>query len=263
MEINRIDEFAKEIIFEAGRRIRNAFSYDIEIKTKSGANDLVTNIDRETELFFIEQIKAFDSTHRILGEEGMGEGVDSLEGVVWIIDPIDGTMNFVKQHRHFMISIGIYVDGVGVLGYIFDVMREDLFCAIAGKGAWYNDTPLRKLQPLKIEEAVIGINANWVTPNDRIQHEKIIELVRTVRGTRSYGSAAMEIAFVVSGKLDAYISMRLAPWDIGGGVVIANEVGAIATNFKGQNFDFLSNDTFLIANPAIHQLILDKYIEEK
>ncbi|MBD8031607.1 MULTISPECIES: inositol monophosphatase family protein [Solibacillus] len=263
MDVKQLDEFAKKIIIEAGQNIRAAFSYDIEIETKSSPNDLVTNIDRETELFFIEKIKAFNPDHRILGEEGMGEKVENLEGVVWIIDPIDGTMNFVKQHRHFMITIGIYVDGVGVLGYIFDVMREDLFNAISGVGAWYNDSPLRKLQPVKIEQAVIGINASWVTPNNRINHEKITELVRTVRGTRSYGSAAMEIAFVVSGKLDAYISMRLAPWDIGGGVIIAKEVGAIATNFNGKNFDFLSMDTFLIANPSIHQLILDKYIEEK
>lgn len=263
MELQRLDKFAKEMLVEAGRRIRESFSYDLVIETKSNANDLVTNIDRETELFFIEKIKEFDPTHRILGEEGMSEKVDNLNGNVWIIDPIDGTMNFVKQHRHFMISIGFFVDGVGKLGYIFDVMREDLFYAIADVGAWYNDSPMRKLQPLVIEEAVIGINASWVTPNNKINHEKLIELVRTVRGTRSYGSAAMEIAFVVSGKLDAYISMRLAPWDIGGGTVIAKEVGAIATNLNGDGFDFLSTDTFIIANPHIHQLILDKYIEQK
>lgn len=263
MELQRLDKFAKEMLVEAGRRIRESFSYDLVIETKSNANDLVTNIDRETELFFIEKIKEFDPTHRIIGEEGMSEKVDNLNGNVWIIDPIDGTMNFVKQHRHFMISIGFFVDGVGKLGYIFDVMREDLFYAIADVGAWYNDSPMRKLQPLVIEEAVIGINASWVTPNSKINHEKLIELVHTVRGTRSYGSAAMEIAFVVSGKLDAYISMRLAPWDIGGGTVIAKEVGAIATNLNGDGFDFLSTDTFIIANPHIHQLILDKYIEEK
>lgn len=261
MDLREVDIFAKEMIREAGRRIRDSFSYDLEIETKSNANDLVTNIDRETELFFVQMIKEKYPTHRILGEEGMSEKVDSLEGVVWIIDPIDGTMNFVKQHRHFMISIGVFVDGIGKLGYIFDVMREDLFYAIEGVGAWYNDSPLRKLEPLKIEEAVIGINANWVTPNKKLNHEKIIELVRTVRGTRSYGSAAMEIAFVVTGKLDAYISMRLAPWDIGGGTVIAKEVGAIATNLEGKYFDFLSTDTFIIANPNIHQLILDQYIE--
>lgn len=262
MDINQIDLFAKEIIREAGNRIKDSFSYDLVVETKSSANDLVTNIDRETELFFIEKIQSTYPSHRILGEEGMGEKVENLDGIVWIIDPIDGTMNFVKQHRHFMISVGIFENGVGKLGYIYDVMRDDLFYAIEGVGAWYNDSPLRELQPLNIEEAVIGINANWVTPNKKINHEKIIELVRTVRGTRSYGSAAMEIAFVVTGKLDAYISMRLAPWDIGGGTIIAKEVGAIATNLKGQNFDFLSKDTFIIANPHIHKLLLDKYIEE-
>lgn len=262
MDLQHIDQFAKEIIFEAGKRIRDSFSYGLVIETKSSPNDLVTNIDREIELFLIEKIKSFNPTHRIFGEEGMGEKVESLEGVVWIIDPIDGTMNFVKQHRHFMITIGVYENGVGKLGYIFDVMREDLFYAIVGKGAWYNEKPMRKLQPLKLKEAVIGINASWVTPNEKINHEKLIELIRSIRGTRSYGSAAMEIAFVVSGKLDAYISMHLAPWDIGGGVVIAKEVGAIATNLKGEFFDFLSTDTFIIANPSIHQIILDQYVEE-
>ena len=107
MDLKQLDAFAKEIIFEAGRRIRESFTYDLQVETKSGANDLVTNIDRETELFFIEQIQAFNPSHKIIGEEEMGERPDSLDGVVWIIDPIDGTMNFVKQHRHFMITIGI------------------------------------------------------------------------------------------------------------------------------------------------------------
>ena len=263
MNLREIDQFAKDIIFEAGKRIRDAFSYDIKVETKADANDLVTNIDRETELFFIDKIKAFNPNHKILGEEGMGEGIDSLAGSVWIIDPIDGTMNFVKQHRHFMITIGFFVDGVGKLGYIFDVMREDLFFAIEGVGAWYNDSPLRKLKPLPLEEAVIGVNACWIAPNRRVNHDKMIDLVHKVRGTRSYGSAAMEIAFVVSGKLDAYISMRLSPWDIGGGTIIAKEVGAIATNLKGEACNLLAQDTFIIANPSIHQEILTNYIEEK
>lgn len=263
MDLKRIDEFAKRTIIEAGKKIRQSFSYDLEVETKSSKNDLVTNIDRETELFFIEEIHKFDPTHKIFGEEGMGERPVSLDGIVWIIDPIDGTMNFVKQHRHFFISVGFYVDGVGKLGYIFDVMREDLFYAIEGVGAWYNDSPMRKLRPLTVDEAVIGINASWVTPNSKINHEKLIELVRTVRGTRSYGSAAMEIAFVVSGKLDAYISMRLAPWDIGAGIIIAKEVGAITTNLQGGAFTLMESDTFIIANPYIHQQLLEKYIEIK
>lgn len=263
MDLTRIDEFAKEIIFEAGRRIREVVTDDLVIETKSSANDFVTNIDRETEIFIIESIKSFDPTHKIVGEEGMGDQFESFDGPVWIVDPIDGTLNFIKQHRHFMISIGFFVDGVGKIGYIYDVMKQDLYHAIQGVGAWYNGTPMRKLKPLSIEEAVIGINASWVIPNSKINHEKIVELVRKVRATRSYGSAAMEIAFIVSGKLDAYLSMRLSPWDIGGGSIIANEVGARMSNLKGEPINLYSSDSFLIANPSIHGEILEKYIELK
>ena len=93
---------------------------------------------------------------------------------------------------------------------------------------------------MTIEEAIIGINSSWVIPNGKINHEKITKLIKTVRGTRSYGSAAMEIALVVTGKLDAYLSMRLAPWDIGGGTVIAQEVGAAVSNLKGEPVNLLT-----------------------
>lgn len=261
MNLQKINEFAINTILQAGRQIRESFSKELIIETKANANDLVTNIDRKIEQYFVEKIKELDPSHKILGEEGMGDRIATLDGPLWIIDPIDGTMNFIKQGRHFMITVGFFVDGVGKLGYLYDVMRDELISAIQGEGAFLNRQPLKKLNPLTIEEAIIGINSSWVIPNGKINHEKLVKLIKTVRGTRSYGSAAMEIALVVTGKLDAYLSMRLAPWDIAGGLVIANEVGAVATNLKGQPFNLLSQDTFLIANPSIHQVLLDQYIE--
>ena len=151
-----------------------------------------------------------------------------------MLDPIDGTMNFVHQKRNFAISLGIYAEGVGMLGYIYDVMRDDFYNAAKGEGAYFNDERLPQLEITPLTEAVIGINASWVAPNRYVDNEKIIELIRTCRGTRSYGSAAMELAYVASGRLDAYMSMRLSPWDIAGGMVIAQEVGAVATNMKGK-----------------------------
>ncbi|NLY80192.1 MAG: inositol monophosphatase family protein [Lysinibacillus sp.] len=263
MDLGRINEFALEMIFDAGKYIRASFSQELIIETKSDFKDIVTNIDREIEQFFVNKIKMRDPSHKILGEEGMGDNIVTLDGPVWIIDPIDGTMNFVKQHRHFLISIGFYVDGEGKLGYLYDVMRNEIIYAIRGEGAFIDHRRIRKLMPLTIEEAVIGINASWVIPNDKINHEKMIQLIKKVRGTRSYGSAAMEISLVVTGKLDAYLSMRLAPWDVGGGMVIAEEVGAVTSNLKGKPFNLLTHDTFLIANPSIHKILLDQFIELK
>ncbi|MGX9133529.1 inositol monophosphatase family protein [Rummeliibacillus sp. JY-2-4R] len=263
MHIDEVHEFAKTIILEAGERIRKSFSEKWTIETKADANDLVTNIDRETELFLRDKINASYPSHKILGEEGMGKQIDSLEGVVWIIDPIDGTMNFVRQHRNFAISIGIYINGTGKLGFIYDVMRDHLYYAEVGKGAFVNGVPLKPLKEITLNKAIIGLNAIWVTPNKRINHEPMIELVHKVRGTRSYGSATLEIASVASGRMDAYISMRLSPWDIAGGVIIANEVGAISSNLMSEPINLLKQDTFIVANPSIHKEILRDYIQLK
>ena len=128
MDIQAVHDYTITIIKEAGERIRKSFFETMQIETKSGANDLVTNIDKETEAFLVRKIRAYDATFRILGEEGMAqEQITSLDGVVWMVDPIDGTMNFVRQHRNFAISIGIYVDGVGQAGYIYDVVADELY----------------------------------------------------------------------------------------------------------------------------------------
>ncbi|MEK3935237.1 inositol monophosphatase family protein [Sporosarcina sp. FSL W7-1349] len=263
MNWGSIDRYAKSIIKEAGHKIRNSFFSHIDIDTKSDANDLVTNIDREVEEFFIDRIKRDFPDHRILGEEGAGDQVTSLDGVIWILDPIDGTMNFIHQRRNFAISLGIYADGVGMLGYIYDVMRDDFYNAAKGEGAYFNDERLPQLEITPLQEAVIGINASWVAPNRYMDNEPIIRMIKQCRGTRSYGSAAIELAYVSSGRIDAYLSMRLAPWDIAGGIVIAQEVGAVATTMKGQPPNLLSQDTFIVARPGLHEDILKSYIHLK
>lgn len=258
-----IDRYAKSLIKEAGHKIRASFFNRIHIETKANANDLVTNIDREIEQFFISRIKKDFPLHKIIGEEGFGDDVGSLEGVTWILDPIDGTTNFVHQKRNFAISLGIYADGVGMLGYIYDVMQDDFYFAAKGEGAYFNDERLPQLEITPLSQAVIGVNASWVAPNRYIDNDKIIELIKQCRGTRSYGSAAIELAYVASGRIDAYMSTRLSPWDIAGGIVIAQEVGAVATNMKGETPHLLGQDTFIVARPGLHADILSNYIRLK
>lgn len=258
-----IDRYAKSLIKEAGHRIRNSFFDRIHIDSKSNANDLVTNIDREIEQFFIGQIQSDFPGHKILGEEGYGDDITSLDGVIWMLDPIDGTMNFVHQKRNFAISLGIYHEGVGVLGYIYDVVHDELYHAKKGEGAYFNDEKLPMLGDRLVSDAVIGINARWIMPNSYFDHKKLMALVAACRGTRSYGSATMELAYVVTGRLDAYISMRLSPWDIAGGMIIAQEVGAITTNLKGIRNSLLGQDSFIVARPGLHHDIVTNYIGMK
>ena len=258
-----IDRYAKSLIKEAGHRIRVSFYTEIDVETKSSASDLVTNIDREIEQFFITRIRKDFPDHRVMGEEGFGDTIESLEGVVWFLDPIDGTMNFVHQRRNFAISLGIYVDGIGMFGYIYDVMRDDFYHAAKGEGAYFNDERLPRLENTSVDEAMIGINASWVAPNPRIHHEPVIELVRSCRGTRSYGSAALELAYVSSGRIDAYMSLRLSPWDVAGGIIIAGEVGAIATTMENEPLSLLGQETFIVAKPQLHEESIENYIQLK
>lgn len=257
---DEIEVHAKTWIKEAGEKIKQSFETKLSIETKSSANDLVTNIDKETEQYFIKKINETYPTHKIVGEEGFGDKLNKFEGVVWIIDPIDGTLNFIKQHRNFAISIAVFQDGVGQIGLIYDVVHDELYHARKDGGAFVNDTKIPPLTDTPLNEAIIGVNASWVTPNKRIDSNKLIPLVHDVRGTRSYGSAALEIAYVATGRIDAYISLRLSPWDFAGGVVIANEVGAIATTVDGEPLNYLAENSVFIAKPNIHKDILEKYI---
>lgn len=256
-----IDTYAKIWVKEAGEKIRDSFLQTLNVQTKTNPNDLVTNIDKATEQFFINRIKEKYPSHNVFGEEGLGDQIDDLNGIVWIIDPIDGTINFVHQQRNFAISIGIYENGVGVIGLIYDVVHDELYHAIKGEGAFLNGNRIPKLSPVELKEAIIGINAAWVADTRGITPPLLSSLVLDVRGTRSYGSAAIEIAHVVAGRLDAYITMRLSPWDIAAGRVLIEEVGGIATTLRGAKLNMLQQNTIFFSKPELHQTIMKNYLK--
>jgi len=263
LDLQKLDRDAKNLLKEAGNKIRSSFSSELSVESKADANDLVTNIDKEIEQFFIHSIKKNYPDHLILGEEGFGDELTTLDGTIWMLDPIDGTMNFIHQKRNFAISLGIFHEGEGILGYVYDVVLDELYSAQKGYGAYLNDERIPLLEMTTIKEAVIGMNASWVVPNDHIEHDGMIQLVKEVRGIRSYGSAALELAYVSTGRIDAYISMRLSPWDVAGGMIIAREVGAISTNLNGENLKLLGQDTFIVARESLHDQIIKNYIRLK
>jgi myo-inositol-1(or 4)-monophosphatase len=262
MNWESIAAIAKQWVMEAGQTIRTSFEMKLDIQTKSNANDLVTNMDREVEQFFIKKVRETFPDHKILGEEGFGDNLENLDGVVWLLDPIDGTMNFVHQQRDFAISVGIFEDGVGKVGLIYDVVRDELYHAVRGNGAYLNEKKLSELPQVDIQKAIIGINPTWLMENRRIDHNLLIPLARDARGLRSYGSAALEMAFVAAGRIDAYVALRLAPWDFGGGSILVEEAGGSVTNLKGEKLDFLTKDTLLVAKPGLHEKILKKYLND-
>jgi myo-inositol-1(or 4)-monophosphatase len=236
MNWDQIYETAKDWTLEAGEILRRATKETVLVEYKTSAADLVTEKDKEIEQFFIEKIKENFPTHYLLGEEGMAKDqvFDYLKEIVWVVDPIDGTTNFVQQQRNFAISVGIYENGKPKIGIVYDPMSDELFHAQIGKGAYLNEILLLKHTSRALEEAMISINQLWLLSNDKVNHLLFEEVIRKARGTRYLGSAALEIAYVACGRLDTYIDFRLSPWDIAGGMVILNEVEGVAIDLEQQ-----------------------------
>jgi myo-inositol-1(or 4)-monophosphatase len=252
---------AKAWTLQAGALIRENMHHPLNIDTKSGPKDLVTDMDREVEFFFARKIKQQFPDHFLLSEEGYGDDVFPKKGTIWIIDPIDGTMNFVHQRQNFAISVGVYHEGIGEIGIIYNVINNELFTATRGSGAFKNGTKLDKLDKTKtLQTSMVCLNHHWLTPN-RVVDEKVMhQLIKDVRGTRTYGSAALELASVAEGVVDAYLTMRLEPWDVAAGRVVLEEVGGIISNVDGQAVDPFMRDSILACNPVIQKTLVNNYL---
>ncbi|MFC7392407.1 inositol monophosphatase family protein [Scopulibacillus cellulosilyticus] len=253
----QVHEKAKQWIQEAAQLLKDSFKDQIDVQFKSSYDDLVTNMDKKIEQYLIGRIHEHYPDHRIISEEGFGDEVSSADGIIWLLDPIDGTMNFVHQQRHFAISIGVYENGIGRVGLINDVVAGDLYHCIKGEGAYINEQKLPQLRDKKLNESIIAINATWINDNKRIDPEIMRPIARQCRGTRSYGTAAIELAYIAAGTLDAYFTMRLSPWDYGAGLILIEEVGGKATRADGDPIDLLKQNSLLVGNPGLHQEIIN------
>ncbi len=255
---DNIAKIAEDLVRKAAQQIKLSLKNELIVEYKSNPNDLVTEMDRKIEAYFFEEITKQFPQHFILGEEGTGKDLHSLDGTVWIIDPIDGTTNFVHQQRHFAISVGIYEDGVGKVGIIYDVMGDELYLAIEHQGAYVNGVQLPVLGEAKVSDSLIAVNSGWI-----VKDERLTKLVRNCRGTRAYGAAAIEMASVAANRIDGYISLNLSPWDFAAGAILVKEVGGIVSTIDGSDLDLLHNCTICVAKKGLYQELQDEYLNNK
>lgn len=249
---------------EAGDHLRESLNEAYHIEFKTSASDLVTEKDRQTEQFLVDKIKGHFPNHYILGEEGvLDEGdYDPQQEIVWIIDPIDGTTNFVHQKQNFAISVGVFHCGEPVVGVIYDPIAKECFHAQIGKGAYLNEERLEDVPPGEdVAYSVISLNGVWLAPNKLSDHHKLHSLVHDLRGARCIGAASLEIAYIACGRLDGYLTYHLAPWDFAGGYVIMHEVGAPMTKADGMPLNLFEKSSFFAAKPKLHEQILNDYLK--
>lgn len=263
LNLNQIHETVSPWIKEAGERIRKELLADqneISVEVKSSPNDLVTSLDFATEKFIVEKLRESFPDHKIVSEEGFGDDVQSMEGSIWFIDPIDGTLNFVKQQENFCIMLAYYEDGKGLLAYIYDVIKDKFYHVMKGKGAFCNGQAFPKLLERHLGEGLVALNSKLISQNFS---NPIQEVAQKSLGLRLYGSAGIEAIEVATSRTVAYVAKNLQPWDFAPGFIFISEMGGKISNFKGEDLDMLQPSEVVIANFSAHQEIINIFNKSK
>nr|MBV6628615.1 inositol monophosphatase [Oceanococcus sp. HetDA_MAG_MS8] len=215
---------------------------------RKGPRDFVSDVDRAAEAEIIRIIHKAYPDHSILGEEGGALGENPVE---WIIDPLDGTNNYLHGLPHFAVSIGVRENGKLVHGVIYDPYRQDLFSASKGEGALLNSRRIRiSKRPKKLVEALVGTGEPF-TPGPRLDRYRpqINALLGHSGGIRRAGAAALDLAYVASGRLDAFWELGLKPWDIAAGIVLCREAGAAVYGLD--DTDVMHSGDIVAAHPRL------------
>ena len=200
---------------------------------KKGSTDYVTEVDRRVEQIIFENIKSYYHEHNFLGEES-GEEINN-SNVTWILDPIDGTTNFINGFPHYCISLCASVDGVPTHGVIIDPTRREEFSASKGKGAQLNGERIRVSDQKNLTDALLSCSSRS-TPEQNYKYNLLgtfMELYKNEITIRRTGCSALDLAYIGSGRLDGFWGNGLKPWDVAAGIVIAEEAGALLSDFHG------------------------------
>jgi len=237
---------------KAGDIIARAYDRrdDLKIDQKT-EHDFVTDVDRKAEAVIIREIHRHYPSHGIIAEEN-GE-IHGDSDIKWFIDPLDGTTNFIHGYPHFAVSIAVWRNKKPVLAVVHDPMRNETFEAQDGNGAFLNRQRLRVSEECRMAYSMF---ASGLPPYRREQLDPFLKRMdATVRACDSYrrgGSAALDLAYVASGRLDAYWESSLKPWDIAAGAILVQEAGGMATDLNGSALDLEKGD-ILATNAHLHR----------
>jgi myo-inositol-1(or 4)-monophosphatase len=244
------------VMVKAARRAGRSLKRDLgevenlQVSLKGPAN-FVTLADKRAEEMLHSDLTKARPGYGFIGEEGgIREGDDKSH--TWIVDPLDGTTNFLHGIPHFAISIGLQREGTLIAGLIYNPANDDLYLAERGKGAFLNDQRLRVAGRRKLSDCVITCGLPHIGRGDfELSRAELSEIQPRVAGLRRFGAASLDMAFVAAGHLDGYWERNLKPWDLAAGQIIVREAGGIVSGIEGDD-DPLKTGNVICGNEFIH-----------
>jgi myo-inositol-1(or 4)-monophosphatase len=258
--IDAVEKVARKAILQAGTLIREKMGRvsSADIQTK-GPSDYVTQVDQESEALIKTIIRANFRDHSIIAEESTNAQMS--DGITWIIDPLDGTTNFIHGFPFVAVSIAVCMNQQAVLGMVLDPIREELFSALRGRGAFLNDQSVRMREPSDLGGALIATGFPF-----RARHlldpylNTFRQVFQRVSGIRRAGSAALDLAYVAAGRVDGFWEAGLKSWDIAAGSLIILEAGGTVSDFWGSG-NYLRNGHIVAGTNSVHSFLLQQVKE--
>jgi myo-inositol-1(or 4)-monophosphatase len=253
--MNPLLNTATKAALSAGKIITRYYENlpDNSVQRKNG-HDFVTAVDKMAEDDIVQLLRKSYPSHGIISEES--EPLNGTDDYTWIIDPLDGTVNFIHGVPHFCVSIAMqYKDRVN-LAVIYDPIRQDLFTATRGHGAQLNNRRLRVAKKESLEDALIACSLPRVVPERATEQLATLNtFYKQISGMRHTGSAALDLAYVAAGRLDAFWETPLEVWDVAAGGLLVEEAGGFVSDWFG-NPDYLNQGSVIAANPKLFKQLL-------
>ena len=240
-------DLARRVAHQAGELLLDGLGgARIDVSTKSSGTDMVSEMDRGSEALIVAGILAERPDDAILGEESGTR--DGTSGVRWVIDPLDGTTNYLYRHPVWAVSVGVEVDGRVEAGVVAAPGLGEVFTARRGVGAWLNGAPVGVSACQDLPDALVGTGFGYLASRRALQAAVLPRLLPQVRDIRRYGVASLDLCWVACGRLDAYFEYGGQPWDVAAGLLIATEAGAAAFGLDGGP---PVHDSVMVATPAV------------
>ncbi len=240
----------------AGAILRDGYNTEHQVSYK-GLIDLVTETDHASEAYLIKEIQTLFPESHIIAEES-GETKGDNEGI-WYIDPLDGTVNYAHHIPTFCVSIAYAIKGSVTLAAVYDPLRDEMFTAERGKGAFLNGKPIHASDTTELQKSLLVTGFPYDTWNTKLDNFRNFEkLAKMTQGVRRLGSAALDGCYVAAGRFDGFWELSLRPWDIAAAGLIAEEAGARVTATNGKPDYISAPQSILAAAPGIYEKLLEQ-----